>query len=171
MAHEICFFLIVVPRLSCPEAHGISVAQPGIEPVSPALECGFLTTEPPGESPSSSCWWLQMFPVALLQGPPQPSHGLLPFLFVFSASFMRALVIGFGAQPDYLWQYHLRFWISLCLQRNIIQKNPNKIIFTGPGYEAVEVFFGGDTTQPTTMFWVLGWICVLPHMAKEILQV
>ena len=87
MAHEICFFLMVVPRLSCPEAHGISVAQPGIEPVSPALKCGFLTTEPPGKSPSSSCWWLQMFPVTLLQGPPQPSHSLLPFLFVFSAIF------------------------------------------------------------------------------------
>ena len=86
MAHEICFFLIVVPRLSGPEAHGILVSQSGTEPVCPAFELGFLTTEPPGKSPSSSFWWLQIFPVALLQGPPQSSHGLLPFLFVFSSA-------------------------------------------------------------------------------------
>ena len=34
--------------LSCPMACGILVPQPGIEPVSPALEGGFLTTGPPG---------------------------------------------------------------------------------------------------------------------------
>ena len=31
-------------------AHGILVPQPGIEPVSPELEGGFLTTAPPGKS-------------------------------------------------------------------------------------------------------------------------
>ena len=39
-------------RLSCPTACGILVLQPGIEPMSPALEGRFLTTGPPGKSPS-----------------------------------------------------------------------------------------------------------------------
>ena len=37
-------------RLSFPMACGILVPQPGIEPVSPALESKFLTTGPPGKS-------------------------------------------------------------------------------------------------------------------------
>ena len=37
--------------LSCPVACGILVPRPGIEPASPALEGGFLTTGPPGKSP------------------------------------------------------------------------------------------------------------------------
>ena len=36
--------------LSCPRACGVLVPQPGIEPTFPALEGGFLTTGPPGES-------------------------------------------------------------------------------------------------------------------------
>ena len=42
--------------LSCPEACGILIPQPGIEPASPALEGRFLTTGPPGKSfkPESS---------------------------------------------------------------------------------------------------------------------
>ena len=36
--------------LSCPSACGILIPQPGIEPVSPALEGGFLTTGPSGKS-------------------------------------------------------------------------------------------------------------------------
>ena len=36
---------------SCPMACGILVPQLGIEPLSPALEGGFLTTGPPGKSP------------------------------------------------------------------------------------------------------------------------
>ena len=39
-----------VHGLSCPVARGILVPQPGLEPVSPSLEGGFLTTEPPGKS-------------------------------------------------------------------------------------------------------------------------
>ena len=41
-------------RLDFPGGHGISVPRPGIEPVSPALTVRFLTTEPPGKSPSQS---------------------------------------------------------------------------------------------------------------------
>ena len=37
-------------RLTCPEASGILVPQPGMEPAYPALEGGFLTTGPPGKS-------------------------------------------------------------------------------------------------------------------------
>ena len=37
-------------RLSWPMAHGILVARPGIEPTSPALLGGVLTTGPPGKS-------------------------------------------------------------------------------------------------------------------------
>ena len=40
----------VARRLSCLTARGILVPRPGIEPVSPALEGGFLTTGPPGKS-------------------------------------------------------------------------------------------------------------------------
>ena len=36
--------------LVAPTACGISIPQPGIEPVSPALEGGFLTTGQPGKS-------------------------------------------------------------------------------------------------------------------------
>ena len=36
--------VVVVCGLSCPTACGILVPQPGIEPASPALEDGFLTT-------------------------------------------------------------------------------------------------------------------------------
>ena len=44
------FSLVVALGLSCPVACGILVPQPGIEPESPALEGGFLTTRPPGKS-------------------------------------------------------------------------------------------------------------------------
>ena len=41
--------VVVEHRLSCPEACGILVPRPGIEPVSPALAGKFLTTGPPGK--------------------------------------------------------------------------------------------------------------------------
>ena len=43
--------LVAAPGLSCSAANGILIPQPGIEPASPALESGVLTTEPPGKSP------------------------------------------------------------------------------------------------------------------------
>ena len=43
--------LVVAHRLSCPVACGILVPQPGIKPMSPALQGRFLTTGPPGKSP------------------------------------------------------------------------------------------------------------------------
>ena len=42
--------VVAVHRLSCPEARGILVPRPGIEPMSPALAGRFLTTGPPGKS-------------------------------------------------------------------------------------------------------------------------
>ena len=47
-----------------PAACGILVPQPGIEPTSPALEGGFLTTGPPGKSQDSSYFFtvIQTFP-------------------------------------------------------------------------------------------------------------
>ena len=39
--------LVAALGLSCPMARGISVPQPGIEPLSPALEGRFLTAGPP----------------------------------------------------------------------------------------------------------------------------
>ena len=45
-----CVGSVVAAQLSCPVACGILVPQPGIEPASPALEGGFLTTRPPGKS-------------------------------------------------------------------------------------------------------------------------
>ena len=47
------FSLAAVLRLRCLVACGILVPQPRIEPMSPALEDGFLTTGPPG-------WYLDM---------------------------------------------------------------------------------------------------------------
>ena len=44
------FFLAVAQGLSCPSACGILIPRPGIEPVSPALEGGFLITGPSGKS-------------------------------------------------------------------------------------------------------------------------
>ena len=41
---------VVAHGFSCPVAHGISVPGPRIEPMFPALQVGFLTTGPPGES-------------------------------------------------------------------------------------------------------------------------
>ena len=42
-------FLVVTCGLSSPEAYVILVPYPGIQPTSPALEGGFLTTESPGK--------------------------------------------------------------------------------------------------------------------------
>ena len=41
-----------VPGLSCPEVCGILVPWSGIEPMSPAMEGGFLTPGPPRKSPA-----------------------------------------------------------------------------------------------------------------------
>ena len=41
---------VVASRLSCSVARGILVPQTGMEPVSPALQRGFLITGPPGKS-------------------------------------------------------------------------------------------------------------------------
>ena len=42
--------LVVAHKLSCSATHGILFPRPGMEPVSPALQGGFLTTGPPGRS-------------------------------------------------------------------------------------------------------------------------
>ena len=43
----------VVMQLNCPVACGILLPEPGIEPMSPALEGGVLTTGLSGKSPAS----------------------------------------------------------------------------------------------------------------------
>jgi len=45
--------LVAVQGVSCPAACGVVVSLPGIEPVFPALEGGFLTAGPPGNSLTS----------------------------------------------------------------------------------------------------------------------
>ena len=59
--HHVGFFIVVHglsvcgEGTSCFEAHVILVPQPGIEPASPALQCGFLITgASPGKSPPYS---------------------------------------------------------------------------------------------------------------------
>ena len=42
---------VVVRGISCSQAYGILVPQPGIEPAFPALQGGLVTTGPPGKSP------------------------------------------------------------------------------------------------------------------------
>ena len=54
----LCQVLVVARRLSCPAACGILVPRPGIEPTSPALEGGFLTTGPHQGSPCQIYSWL-----------------------------------------------------------------------------------------------------------------
>ena len=51
---------MVTHGFSCPAAYGILVFQPGIEPESPALQGGFLTTQPPGMSLSGLILFLNM---------------------------------------------------------------------------------------------------------------
>ena len=46
--------VVMVHGLSCSKARGISGPQPGIKPMSPALQGRFLTTGPPGKSCHSS---------------------------------------------------------------------------------------------------------------------
>ena len=46
--------VVAARGLSCPTACGILVPQPGMEPMSPALEGGFFTTGPPGKSLQST---------------------------------------------------------------------------------------------------------------------
>ena len=77
-------------RLSCPVACGILVPQPGIKPMSPALEGGFLITGPPGESQE---YFLHMRKLRLRevkrlgQGhPTSQQQGGLEFGFSFSTS-------------------------------------------------------------------------------------
>ena len=43
--------VVVVCGLNCPVAWGILLLEPGIEPMSPTLEGGVLTTGLPGKSP------------------------------------------------------------------------------------------------------------------------
>ena len=53
--------VVGAPRLSFSMACGFLVPQPGIEPVSPALQGGFLTTEPLGKSQHCKLTILQFF--------------------------------------------------------------------------------------------------------------
>ena len=46
-----CRVLVATVGLSCPVACGTLVSQPGIKSMSPAMQCGFLTTGPLGKSP------------------------------------------------------------------------------------------------------------------------
>ena len=45
--------VVAVLKLSCPAACGILPPWPWIEPASPAMEGGFLSTGPPGKSPGN----------------------------------------------------------------------------------------------------------------------
>ena len=55
--------LVVALELSCPGACGILALRPGIIPVSPALEGGFLTTGPPGMSPTCAVSNCPRYPI------------------------------------------------------------------------------------------------------------
>ena len=46
------FSLVAALGLSYPVEYGILAPRPGIKPTSPTWECRFLTTGPPGKSPS-----------------------------------------------------------------------------------------------------------------------
>ena len=59
----------------CPKACGLLVPCPGIEPESPALEGGFLTTGSPGKSP-----------MVVLEA---PSYLRFHFLFIVGAAMTK----------------------------------------------------------------------------------
>ena len=48
--------VVVAHGLSCPGACGNLVPRPGIKPVSPALEGGFLPNGPPGKAQEGICF-------------------------------------------------------------------------------------------------------------------
>ena len=61
------------------KAYGILVPHPGIEPISPALEGGFLITTPPVVVQSLSCVSLQLHELQHTRFPcPSPSPGVYP---------------------------------------------------------------------------------------------
>ena len=70
--------VVAVCGLSCSTAYGILVPWPGIEPSSPALQGGFLTTGPPGKSQEVPEKESRLFPAACVhlstsegeEGPP-----------------------------------------------------------------------------------------------------
>ena len=59
--------LIEACELSCPEACGILVPRPGVEPESPALEGGFFTPGPPGKSQKRNNLSSFIFPLIYLK--------------------------------------------------------------------------------------------------------
>ena len=72
------FSLVVLPGLSCLSACGILVPSPGIEPLSPALQGGFLTTGPPVDHQKSLllCFLINRLYNGLLHSAPLCGHVL-----------------------------------------------------------------------------------------------
>ena len=65
--------IVELSRASCPMACGILVLRPGVQPTSPALAGGFLTTEPPWKSE------VEIFPF--------PNPGDPPIIFTWGKCF------------------------------------------------------------------------------------
>ena len=79
-------------RLSCPTACGILVSQPEIEPSSPALEGGFLTTGPPRKSHVSFQISVFFFFSDIYPGVKLLGHMVVPFLVFWEDSILFSTV-------------------------------------------------------------------------------
>ena len=88
------FSLVAARGLSCPAACGILVPQPGMEPTSPALEGGFLTTGPPEKS-------LLLNPNERVSGTWTLTHPKLKL--VFKAAEGLAGLCGWGYSNEQVW--------------------------------------------------------------------
>ena len=96
-------------RASCPEAWGILFSQPRIEPTSPVLEGGFLTTGWPGNSP---IWFVTQCPllrVAFLDHPHLRWPLLQSSLSILLSSTALELWIHrsvYHLSPPLQWKFH-----------------------------------------------------------------
>ena len=99
-----------VHRLSCPEASGISVSWPGIEPMSPALVGRFLTTGPPGKPLlttlshylCSIALFVRSFGCVRLLVTPQAAARQASLSFTISQSLLKLMFIELVMFPNHL---------------------------------------------------------------------
>ena len=116
--------LVVVHGLSCPVACGILVPRPGIEPESPPLASGFLTTGPPWGYPPQSLVEALAYFLAQKDTPGSPSAFLSPSSNPMSprspGSFLEKSISDHHAFTNLLLMEHL-LYLQFSLLQTITQ--------------------------------------------------